>query len=493
MSLLLTLDRTSDRAIYRQIAEQIKDQIAAGRLPPGSQLPTVRQLADDLGVTRLTVQNAYAELQSSSWIEATVGRGTFVSDNARSGRRIAERNAPLTADVVIEDMLAIGHVEGMRSLANASPDARLFPADEFWGVLANLRENAFAMAEYGSTQGDPDLRIELAALVRQRGVIAMPDDVLVTTGATQALSLVTQALCRPGDAVLVEQPTYLSFLNILKSLGAQATGVEMDEDGPKLDALERLAVQVRPRFFYTIPTFQNPTGRCMTPTRRRQVLELAERLGFMVVEDDLYAAMTFDAPPPSALKADDHSDGVVYVSSFSKTFMPGMRLGYVVAPPALLHRLVDLRRATDLCGPPLLQRTMAEFLRRDGLKRHLRRVLPVYRERRNTLLAALAMNMPQGVHWTQPQGGFCCWLSLPPQPYFGDLYQAALRQGWAFAPGEVFLAQPSGQQHLRICFGQQPPETIRSGVEALARLIQARMEQATVLPAPAGDVWSPIV
>lgn len=491
MSLHLLLDRSAAAALYRQIAEQIKDRISAGQLPVGSQLPTVRQLAETLGVTRLTVQNAYAELQSSGWIDATVGRGTFVRATPRTSNRLAERSAPLTADLVIDDMLEIAHAEGVRSLANASPDARLFPADEFWGVLQTLRSQAIDVAEYGAIQGDAGLRIELAALLRERGVSAMPDEILVTNGATQALALVTQALCRPGDVVLVEQPTYLSFLNILRGQGVQAIGVPMDEGGPDTGALERLALQHRPRFFYTIPAFHNPTGRCMEAARQQQVLEIAERFGFYVLEDDIYARMAYGRAAPPALKHGDRADVVVYVSSFSKVFMPGLRIGYVMAPPPLLRRLVDLRRATDLTGPLLLQRTMAEFLRGDGLKRHLRRVTPVYQERRDALLQALRSTMPGDVTWTRPAGGFCCWLTLPPRPVFGDLYQAALRQGWAFAPGEVFMAQPDGRQHVRICFGQQTPETIRSGVALLAQLIRVRLDQAD--PAPVQGDWTPMV
>lgn len=492
MTLDLSLYRHTDQPLYRQIAEQIKDRIGDGRLPAGTQLPTVRSMAQDLSVTRITVQTAYAELQSSGWIEATVGRGTFVSEGSRAGDKMPQRDAPLTADVVIDDMLQIARVQGMRSLANASPDAHLFPADEFWGVLSDLRGDALSLSEYGTTQGDPELRIEVAGLLRERGIAAMPAEILITDGATQALSLVTQALCRPGDAVIVEQPTYLSFLNILRAHGVQEVGVPLDTEGPDPDALERLALQVRPRFFYTIPTFQNPTGLCMSPARRRQVLEIAERYGFLVVEDDIYARMSFDGPPPPALKAGDANERVIYVSSFSKTLMPGLRVGYVTAPASLLRRMIDLRRATDLCGPPLLQRAAAEFVRRDGLKRHLRRVLPVYRERREALLAALQTSMPDGVRWSAPSGGFCCWLTLPAHPVFDDLYAAALRQGWAFAPGNVFLAQGGGIQAVRICFGQQPPATIRSGVEALARLIRARMDAAVAVHQRTPD-WAPMV
>ncbi|MGL4651055.1 MAG: PLP-dependent aminotransferase family protein, partial [Caldilineaceae bacterium] len=464
MSLDLHLERAGHAPLYRQIAEQIRERISEGALPPGTQLPTVRALAAQLGVTRSTVQTAYADLQSGGWIEATVGRGTFVGDAALASRRLPDRALPLTPAVVIDDMIQMASVQGVRSLANASPDSRLFPADEFYAALGDLRSDFGALAEYGPTQGDAGLRVELAALLAERGVLAMPDEIVVTNGATQALSLICRALCRSGDAVLVEQPTYLSFLNILRSQGIEAVGVPMDDEGPVIDALARMAVQMRPRFFYTIPTYQNPTGICMSPARRAQVAEVARRLGFLVVEDDIYARMALDGPPPAALKSLDSTGNIIYVSSLSKTLMPGLRVGWVTAAPSLLRRLIDLRRADDLSGPLLTQLAAARFLRNDGLKRHLRRVLPIYRERRDALLGALAASMPAGARWTRPHGGLCVWLTLPVHPPLDDLYTVALRHGWAFAPGSVFEAQRSDQQSIRICFGQQPPDILRAGV-----------------------------
>lgn len=490
MSLDISLERAGTVPLYRQIAEQVRQRVSSGGLPPGTQLPTVRALADQLGVTRMTVQTAYADLQSGGWIEATVGRGTFVSDEALASRRFPVRTAPLTPALVIDDMIQMASVQGVRSLANASPDSRLFPADEFNAAFGELRGELGSLVEYAPTLGDAELRVELAVLLAERGVAALPDEILVTNGASQALALICQALCRTGDAVLVEQPTYLSFLNILRAQGIEAVGVPMDDEGPMIDALARMAVQMRPRFFYTIPTYQNPTGRTMSPARRLQVLDLARRLGFMVVEDDIYARMNLDGVAPPALKSLDTTGNVIYVSSLSKMLMPGLRIGWVTAAPNLQRRLVDLRRADDLCGPPLLQRAAARFLHADGLKRHLRRVLPVYRERRDALLGALAASMPAGATWTRPAGGFCVWLTLPTHRRLDDLYSVALRQGWAFAPGSVFLAQPESEQSLRICFGQQPPATLRAGVLALARLIEERSELE--LPAPVAD-WAPMV
>jgi DNA-binding transcriptional MocR family regulator len=490
----LTFDLNRERtiALYLQIAEQIKDQISTQQLPVGARLPTIRQLADELGVTRVTVQNAYDELQAGGWIEATIGRGTFVSQQVQTPALPRSFGQGRTPDAVINDILQINETVGVRSLASASPDPSLFPAEEFATALDSLRPALTGLVSYGPSQGMAALRIELTKLLHERAIQVMPDDILVTAGATQALSLVTQALCRPGDAVLVEQPTYLGFLHTLKAHGVQPTGIPLDAEGPQLEVVERYAMQQRPRFFYTIPTFQNPTGGCLSVSRRKHLLALAARYGFLLVEDDIYARLAYDQPAPPPLFALDETHSVIYLCSFSKTLMPSLRVGYLVAPPSLQPKLVSLRRAADLCGSSLLQVATAHFLADGGLKRHLRRVLPIYRERRDTLLAAMQQHMPATVSWTQPSGGYCIWVTLPRQRSFHNLYQAAIGQGWIFAPGDAFLSEPQPQAHLRICFGNQPPATIRSGVELLGRLIRAELNQ-TEHPLPTSADWAPLV
>jgi DNA-binding transcriptional MocR family regulator len=492
VGLALQLKRESNLALYQQIAEQIKDQIGDQRLPVGARLPTIRQLAQELGVTRVTVQNAYDELQSNGWIEATIGRGTYVSAKVQPQLALHAFTQQLTPDALISDILQINEVVGVRSMASASPDPQLFPLEEFWQAFDGLRSNAVAFSAYTSSQGVPELRIEIARLLAEQQIALTPDQILITSGVTQSLALVTQALCRSGDVILVEQPTYLGFLHTLKAQGVQPIGVPLDEEGPQLDVLERLVIQQRPRFFYTIPSFQNPTGVNMSLARRQALLALAERHGLLLVEDDIYARLSYEEPPLTSLKALDQAGLVVYVNSFSKTLMPGLRLGFVVAPSALQSRLLSLRRAMDLCSPPLLQFALARFLASGGYKRHLRRVLPIYGERRHALLAALRHQMPPSVTWSKPAGGYCCWLTLPHRHSMANLCQAALRQGWVFTPGDVFLTEASLHHHMRICFGQQSPTVIRHGIEMLSQLIRTQLAQEEH-PSPNEGDWAPLV
>ncbi len=487
MSLNLQLDRGAKTPLYQQLAGQIKERIGDGRLPPGTRLPPVRRLAEEMGVTRLTAQNAYAELQSGGWVEATVGRGTFVSRHVQADRFRSQLDHP-TPESAIRDIIRLEGSAGVHTLASASPDARLFPADEFWGALTSLRSELPNMVSYIPSQGEPALRVALCDHLRERGIDAHPDQILVTSGVSHGLALAARALARPGDAVLVEEPTYVGFLHSLKAHGLTPISAPLDDEGPDLEALERLIAQQRPRFFYTVPTFQNPTGRCMSLARREELLALCKRHGLMVVEDDIYAQLAYDEAPPPPLKVLDEGGLVVYAGSFSKTLMPGLRLGYALAPSPLAERILSLRRADDLCGAPILQRALAGFLQDGGHKRHLRRALPIYRERRDAIMAALQRSMPPGVTWTRPAGGFCTWLTLPAGHGFSGLLQAALEQGYAFAPGASFLAEPGPQQHVRICFGNQTPQTIRTGIELLAALIREQMERP-----PGPGEWTPLV
>lgn len=476
MTLSINLNRHGAFPLYQQIVEHIKSQISDGRLPAGAQLPTIRQLAADLGVTRLTVQNAYSELQAQAWIESVVGRGTFVSSRVKPHVfKSSAAEQALDSDNVISDMVQLTQVVGVRSMAIADPDPTFFPADEFWACLNRLRPEAGSLLGYHPALGDPVLRVELARLLHERGVEAAPEDILVTGGATQALALAAQALTQPNDTVIIEQPTFLGFLNILKAHRLQPIGVPLDEEGPQLVELERILATHRPRFYYTIPNFHNPTGICMSKQRRRDLLALAEYYNVLLVEDDIYGHLAY-GPPPLPLKAEDESGRVLYLSSFSKMLMPGLRIGYLVAPPRLRERLLVLRRATDLCGPPFVQRALANFLHDGGLKRHLARVLAPYQARRDSLLEALQLRMPADVTWTRPEGGFSCWLSMPRRHAPGELYQLALEHGFAFAPGEAFLIQPTPTEQLRLCFSNQSPTAIHSGVEFLAGLIQGQLE-----------------
>lgn len=489
------LDRGSREPLYRQLATNLQQRIRSGALPSRTRLPTVRQLAEQLGVTRLTVHSAYAELQSGGWLEATVGRGTFVAERIEQllTPPESELGREVTPAGLLADMLRMTQLPGLVSLAKADPAPEHLPVRNWQRAqeLA-LASGGNSLMGYTTAQGDLMLRSTLAEVVRERGISAGPDEIMVVAGVTNGMALVTALLAKPGSTVLVEQPTYLGLLNILATRGVRAVGLPVDGEGLVVSALEQTLRDERPAFLYTMPTFQNPGGVCMSEARRAALLELAKRHNLLIVEDDIYGRVAYEGAPLPALKAEDRSGQVIYLSSFSKSLMPGLRMGYVVAPPALISELVKLRQAQDICSPPITQRALSIFIEQGWWHSHVRRMVPRYRERRDALLRAMERHFPMGVCWTRPRGGFACWVTLPPGASVIELYLSAIARGVAFAPGEVFSAAPEPLPHMRLCFGVESPERIGDAVMTLGGLLRERGLSRAV-PTPYLGDYVPVV
>lgn len=477
----LEIDRRADTPVYRQIIDAIIEKIEAGRLPPGTRLPTVRDLSHELSVARVTVHKAYGDLQDRGYTDSTVGRGTFVLSPPDSGSVDPAElfAAPATPETFLSSAPWVSRSRRTLPMEIAEPDPAFYPAQEFTRIIQSLARDASALFGYSCPRGEPALRYQIAALLGERGIDAGPEDLLITSGSTQGLSILIHALTQPGDKVLVEEPAYFGLLALLHTRNIQPVAVPVDEDGPDMDALRRILIRDRPRFFYTMPRFQNPKGISMTPGRRDAVLELAERFGLMLIEDDIFHPLAYDGEQPAPLKVDDRNDLVVYLDSFSKTLLPGLRVGYLLAPQPLRDRLAMLLQVDTMGNPPLLQHALAEYLRRGQYAEHLRHVIPQYRERRDAILDALQRAMPGGTTWTRPRGGYCCWVTLPEGGMFDDLPRAALQQGVAYTPGEVFLSRPDDRTHLRLCFGGVKPRAIREAVDTIGRLVCERMECRT--------------
>jgi DNA-binding transcriptional MocR family regulator len=423
-------------------------------------------------VSRLTVKNGYNRLRDDGLIESVVGRGTFVSRAVKRHGLNEMFGKYLTPSGVFNDVYDSMNQPNMRSMGLAIADRTLFPADEFWSCLTRLRPQAHDLLHYGPIAGDPELRVAIAKLLREQKIDAVASQVLITNGAMQALNLVTRAFTKPGDVVLVEETTFLAVLDLFKTQGLQVITVSMDQDGVSLEQLEQILRCYRPRLYYTIPTFHNPTGISFSLPRREALVELAHQYGLLLVEDEIYNLLSYDMPPPPPLQAFSNPEHVIYVSSLSKMLMPGLRLGYIHAAPTLLKKLTAMRHVSDLCGPPMIQRAAAHFIEEGGLKRHLKRVLPIYQGRRNTMMQALQTYMPEEVSWTEPQGGYCCWLTMPRYFAPGDLYRTAWQQGIAITAGEAFSTEKPEEEHFRLCFGNETREVINAGIRQLAQIIK---------------------
>lgn len=477
MSLSMQVDRTSRRPIYQQIVNQIKRQISVGDLPAGTRLPAVRHLAESLGVTRLTVHNAYAELQADGWVEATVGRGTFVKAGLEVQALLAQHLEHHRHRLhYCSDMHRLLNTGTLLALAYAVPDIGLVPGEQIMSIFNQIKGDASALLHYGGQDGDNELRIELAEHLAERGLPTLPDNILITSGATQGLALVTQTLANRGDKILVETPTYLGQMKVFNVLGVEPIGVPMDDEGIIIEKLIAAIETHHPKFISLIPNYHNPTGILMSDARRAEVIEIAYHYQIPIVEDDVYGLITYEDHAPLALKTLDKHGIVIYLSSISKTVAPGLRIGYIVARPDLLEQFTQLRWATELGGTPLMHRAIAVFLRDGYFKHHMKRVLPIYRERRDAMLNALRQYMPYHSTWSVPQGGLCVWVKLPSNGQYNDLYPAALMRGIVYTPNEAFFTDYSEDYYMRLCFGSHDPTTLQTAISILAELIYERIE-----------------
>ncbi|MFF5481513.1 PLP-dependent aminotransferase family protein [Streptomyces sp. NPDC012935] len=368
----------------------------------------------------------------------------------------------------VRDILAVTARPEVINFAGGLPAPELFDregiAAAFRDVLAETPERAL---QYSTTEGEPSLRSGLAARMSDRGLATDADDLLITTGSQQGLSLLATALLDPGDTVLVEDPCYLAALQAFGLAGARVVAVPGDADGVDAQALEELVVRERPKLFYTVPTFQNPTGRTLPAERRAAVAEVAARSGVWIVEDDPYGELRYEGERvPWIASCPGAEDRTVLLGSFSKVMAPGLRLGWLRAPAALRRACVVAKQAADLHTPTLNQLAAARCL--TGLDAHVARVRDVYRERRDAMVAGLPGALPEGSTWARPEGGMFLWARLPDSYDTTALLPKVVRQDVAYVPGAPFYAGEPDRSTLRLCFVTQTPEEIGEGLRRLA-------------------------
>ncbi|MGW3105634.1 aminotransferase-like domain-containing protein [Streptomyces sp. NPDC001100] len=375
----------------------------------------------------------------------------------------------------VRDILAVTARPEVINFAGGLPAPELFDATGIAAAYqAVLTETPARALQYATTEGEPVLRAALAERTSVRGLPTDADDLLVTTGSQQALSLLATALLEPGDVVLVESPCYLAALQVFAFAGARVVGVPGDEDGIDPEALDELVVRERPKLLYTVPTFQNPTGRTLPAARRAAVAAVAARRGLWIVEDDPYGELRFEGERlPWIAAHEDAVDRTVLLGSFSKVMAPGLRLGWLRAPAALLRACVVAKQAADLHTPTVNQLAAARYLADNDLDAHVAKVAAVYRERRDAMLGGLADSLPEGSSWGRPEGGMFLWARLPEAYDTTELLARVVRQDVAYVPGAPFCAGEPERSTMRLCFVTQTPGEIREGLRRLGEGLRA--------------------
>ena len=380
----------------------------------------------------------------------------------------------------IREILKVTERPGILNFAGGLPSPETFPIEAMRAACASVLAEGSPVAkpslQYASSEGLPELRQWVSAELGKQGATVSPDQVLITTGSQQGLDLIAKVLIDKGSRLLVESPTYLGALQAFTPMQPAVESIESDSGGVCPSALrEALQKGERPRFIYLLPNFQNPTGRTMDEARREAVIAVCREHGLPIVEDNPYGELWFDAPPPKPLLA-RWPEGVVYLGSFSKILAPGLRLGYIVAPPALYPKLLQAKQAADLHTPGFNQRVVAEVIKDGFLDQHVPTIRARYHAQRDAMLAALARELgPTGAEWTQPVGGMFVWVRLPERLNAQALLPKAVDAGMAFVPGAPFYAGEPDARALRLSFVTSTPEQIDKGMAALGRVVQQAM------------------
>lgn len=406
--------------------------------------------------------------------------------------RFAQRTQRMGSSA-IRELLKLTEQPDIISFAGGLPAPELFPVQEYLAAAEHVLHgpNGSLALQYATTEGYRPLREMIAERAGRYGINVTSDNVLITSGSQQALDLLGKILINRGDRIIVEAPSYLGALQAWNAYGAEFVPVPMDDEGMDTDALEK-AFRTGPKFMYVLPNFQNPTGVTLSLARRQRLIELAEHYGVPVVEDDPYGQLRYEGEHlPSLVTLDarlvDHCDlcytgNVIYLSTFSKTLAPGLRVAWVIAPATVIAKLVQAKQGTDLQSSTINQMVIYEMAHGAFFDSHVKTIRDVYRARRDAMLTALQEHMPQGVHWTHPQGGLFLWATLPAGQSTRHVLEAAVAQKVAFVPGAPFYADGSGDNTMRLNFSNMSIPRIHEGIGRLGKVLERELGEIPLEP-----------
>lgn len=490
----LVLDPGLDIPLYQQLFDCIAERIRTGAFPPGFRLPPTRLLANELGAHRNTVVRAYSELEQSGFLTSTVGRGTFVRENAKAcftSRAVSLVAPPSTEEVAMPwptllseraraEMVSrftrgarLAGTSQLINLTHMQPGHDLIPHGLFRRCLEHvLRTMGPRALGYTRNQGVLRLRERIAEDLARQGVPARAEDVVITSGSQQALDILARALVDRDDVVLAQEATYAGAIQVFAAAGARLVGVSSDREGPEITRLRNFD---RAKAFYLMPNHCNPTGACMSAERRKALVKWSRQTATPLIEDDYAADLDLDGelslPSLRALDGD-----VIYLSTFSKKLIPGLRIGFLLCPSGLTGHLAAIKDSVDLGTSALLQHALAEFMERGYLIAHLERVRSEYRTRRDAAVEALRRHLPSEVKFRVPHRGATIWLELPEGLDPEAVFDEAQRRGVLVSPGTIYQADPSshvGARGVRIVYGSEALPRVVEGIKRLASAIEA--------------------
>lgn len=469
-------DKLAGIPVYQQIAKRLEQQIVSGELPPGASLPPERVLARRFGVNRGTVSAAYEELRATGLLQSWQGSGTWVSRHLWGVQQMpnwykyTNGGAFLPAYPLAKRIQDACLDSSIINLAKAELHTSMIPlmsAEQLGGL-----QHMHLELGYAQPKGDPGLRAVLSEhLAQHYGIKADSEEILVTSGAQQALHLITQCLLNPGDAVAMEGPSYSYSLPLFSSAGLRLFRLPQDEQGIIAEALVALHREQRIKMVFANPTYHNPTGIVMSEPRRAQLLAACQDLRIPLVEDDAYGALSLAgaALPPRPIKAIDQAGHVLYVNSVSKTVAPGLRIGWLVGPRSVVERLADAKQQMDFGTSSISQQLARHFLQEASWQEQINKLAIYLREQQQAMNAALETELQQYAAWNRPAGSYHIWCQLHEPLEEQELLDRAIREGVVFTPGGVYGAEPGW---LRLTYSWEEPDKIVEGIRRLKRVLQ---------------------
>ena len=479
----IVISRGSGTAVYLQIAYAIMDEVRRGRLAPGDALPGTRELAEGLSVSRKTIVLAYDELNTQGWVYSELKRGTFVSKSLPN----LTTPLPIILDNTLEELPAapaLGFARAapdlpiqrtdndLLTLDDGSPDTRIAPMHEFGrayrrALVASARLNRLG---YGDPRGLPRLRQAIATMLNlDRGLSTTADHICMVRGSQMGIFLASRVFSGPGDVVVMEQLSYPPAREAFRAAGAEVVAVGLDAQGIKLDELEAVCRRRRVKAIYVTPHHQFPTTVLLPPERRMRLLLLAEQFGFTIIEDDYDHEFHFTHQPMLPLASADRWDKVVYIGSMSKLLSPSIRVGYVAAPVSVIERLALEVALVDRQGDPATETAIAEMIEAGDIKRHTRRALKIYGERRRIFSDLLRERLSDQIRFRLPDGGLAIWAEVAASTNLAQVCAQALKIGLRFYPGSAFAMDGGAVAGARLGFARLNPDELERAVDRLRR------------------------
>ena len=478
--LALRLVSADPRPLYVQLADQLVEAIEDERLAPGDRLPAMRDLARDLDCALVTVSQAYELLAARGRVQSRVGKGTFVAPPPERQTPFSRRWEPDVGrfaraqrlEGVMEQLTRVT-TPGAISLAAGHPAPETFPLHDFGRAFhRTLVDDPPEAMQYRSSTGDSDLCETLAGLLRARGCTADAKDVIVCSGAQQAADLVATVLLDERTVVASESPTYSGTLGVFDARGVTYVEVRSDADGVRVDDVERVFAEYRPRLLYVNPIAQNPTGAVLPQRRAKQIVALARRYDVVVLEDQTGWQLTYDAAAPPPLAAFDTDGRVIIMESLSKSIFPALRIGYLYAKGSIAEALEVAKVRADVFTSTLTQRALWRFMNGPAYNRHLRSTRALYRDRRDAFIEALAEELPSA-DVRPPAAGVNVWIPLPTRISTQSAFDACAREGVLVMPAEPFYPTRTGPPALRLSFGNVDEATAHEGVRRVGRALRS--------------------